>query len=53
MGKYSGWIIAGVVCLIIITLSITGIMTLGATTPSPTPATSSEVAMVVRNLPLV
>lgn len=49
MRRVSGWVIAGVVCLIIITLSLTGILTFGnnATT---NPATSSSVARVAQDV---
>lgn len=45
--SYWGWVVAGVVCLIIITLAVTGIVNFNPTT---TPATSSSsVARVVES----
>lgn len=47
MSRYSGWVIAGVVCLIIITLAVTGILRF---TPTTTPATSSSVVRAVESV---
>lgn len=49
MRRVSGWVIAGVVCLIIITLSLTGILTFGNSGTS-NPANSSSVARAVTDV---
>lgn len=49
MRKVSGWVIAGVICLVVITLSITGILTFGNSGTS-NPANSSSVARVVQDV---
>lgn len=43
MRNYSGWIIAGVICLILITLAVTGIVSFGNTTPTTPPQNSTAV----------
>lgn len=59
MGKYGGWIIAGVICLILITLAVTGIVNFGNTPTQTTPASSQsfvsgarEFMSSMHNLPL-
>lgn len=49
MRRVSGWVIAGVVCLIIITLSLTGILTFG-NSGTTNPPTSSSVARVAEDV---
>lgn len=45
MRNYSGWIIAGVICLILITLAVTGIVQFNNTPATSVPA-SSQAAFV-------
>lgn len=42
MKNYSGWIIAGVICLILITLAVTGIVSFG-NAPATTPTSSQAL----------
>lgn len=48
MRGYSGWVIAGVVCLILITLAVTGIVSFG-NPPQQTTPTSSQALVQMFN----
>lgn len=46
MNKYGGWIIAGVVCLILIALAVTGVVNFGGTQTAPTSSSSQALVNV-------